>query len=416
MGHRLTPAHGQLKSAYAAPKEVIRNVEQVMENLPTDVSAMHALTRKCAQEISGANVLVRDMEKKLQFNAQTASADDMETANNHRLAAALITSGTQGVTAAYQLNSSLQAATKAATGIEPQKEAQALEKEANALNLQATELEARAKAARTENTPLKIDVGSTAEQMETQGQETQASEQKRINERAQDALQQEQQMKQEQHKATLAQPEAQGAEAPSLASPEDQAQATSKKEDQRIAEEKQQAVLDDQVQKSAAGLVDPDQQASIADNKQALDAEIIEDYVPAEKDDTQGMSAEQLEDRAAELRKQAEQKKAAADEKFKLVENINAEAQAITSAADIYSKLGDAFGQSIAALATFGADVNEVSSKRNEASAQEHASNAGIANDSVQSFTETARDALQKMESIEQGRNNTNHSIMQNMR
>jgi hypothetical protein len=62
-----------------------------------------------------------------------------------------------------------------------------------------------------------------------------------------------------------------------------------------------------------------------------------------------------------------------------------------------------------------GAENADIHSKRHEVNAKQHESESSRANDAIQNATEIGRDALQKLDSVEQARNETQRAIQRNM-
>ncbi|WP_159910926.1 hypothetical protein [Pantoea sp. 18069] len=389
MGKTQGPSAGRAESTHASPQEVSADLKKVMDDMPFDMSAILAVVRKNAQEIRKANVLARDMELKAQFNELVKSADDMKTAANYRLAAGLIQGTVQTMMAGVQLHSSAQAANEAAKGVDPQKQGQALQEEARVLNASATELESKAQAARTGTAPSTNDAVAGADHTAaTIEKETAAKDQAQIE--AEWEI-----LNQDEIKTAMETDETRVAQSTPESIDEQLAADTAKSAAARVA--------DDSVSEEANTAVGAETETAQAAAKEAA---------PAAK----AATAEELESEASAQRMQAKDKKAEAQAKFEEVKEINAKADSIKDWWDVRSKLGEAFlGQTSIAGTKFGSEVFDVRAKRHESSAKEHESQSARASDAIQNAKEIAQDVLQKMESIEQARNDTNRAIVRNM-
>jgi hypothetical protein len=62
-----------------------------------------------------------------------------------------------------------------------------------------------------------------------------------------------------------------------------------------------------------------------------------------------------------------------------------------------------------------GAENADIHNKRQEVNAKQQETESAPANDAIQNATEIGRDALQKLDSVEQVRNETQRAIRRNM-
>lgn len=396
---------------YASASQVADDLRNLMDDLPFDTSSIFVAIHNNSQGIRKANILARDSELKSQFNELIKSANDMQTAANFRLAAGIISGVTQGLMAGYQMYSSAQAGKEAMKGVEPQKQGNELKSEAKALNSSAAQLDTQAKALRTD-TPAANNSMTVTENIEVSAKQNTAA----------------------QEKATATE-QADIVVAEKIQSAEKKEAVATEQQQQEIIEEhltteavktknKESSATDQSTDEVKTALTDDLEAISTAEGnktEQKHKAEFIEDHFGS-NETTENASAEaprtaaELKAEASAKRQEAQEKTALAKEKFQEVQEINNRADSIKNTADLRNKILDGFlGQPLTAGMKFGAESFDVHAKRHETDAKRHESQSARASDAIQQAREVAQDALQKLESVDQARIDTNRSIARNL-
>lgn len=416
MGEKKGLQTGRSNGEYAPSGQVADDLRSLMDDLPFDTTSIFIAIQNNSQEIRKANILARDSELKSQFNELIKSADDMQTAANFRLAAGIISGVTQGLMASYQMYSSAQSGKEAMKGAEPEKQGNELKSEAKALNSSANQLDTQAKALRTD-TPAAKNAVTVTENIEVSAKQNTAA--------------------QEKAKATD-QADIVVAEKNQVAAKKE-ATATEQQKQQIIEEHfTDTAARTKNNESSAAERSTEEATTALADDLEAIstaegirtekkhDIEIIEDHFgsDAKKENassTGSPSAEasrtaaELKAEASAKRQEAQEKIAESKEKFKEVQEIRTRADNIKSTAELHNKLLDGFlGQPLTTGMRFGAEAFDVHAKRHETNAKRHETQSARASDAIQQAREVAQDALQKLESVDQARIDTNRSIARN--
>jgi len=179
------------------------------------------------------------------------------------------------------------------------------------------------------------------------------------------------------------------------------------------------AVADEQLTTAIEKKLEAQDQAISDQGLEAMQAAEVEQNVGSKEQpgipEAAPRTPEQLEKDAGILRKQADDKQAQADVKLEQVKDINARADGIRSKWDARSKILDELVGLLTTSLKSGAENADIHSKRHEVNAKQHESESSRANDAIQNATEIGRDALQKLDSVEQVRNETQRAIRRNM-